>query len=127
MKAKMNLKDKPSQLISIKSTDGEHHVMPADQIVYIERVKNQNNCKVRFFNHCFFTIETRIPLCDFEEVLPNQFVKINRSMLVNIRHVFSYNDDYVSIWNYHEPRTGNIELTKMLPLTFDISHKFVEL
>lgn len=123
----MNLKDKPSQLISIKSTDGEHHVMPVNNILYIERVKNQNNCKVSFCHHETRQIETRTPLCDFEEVLPNQFVKINRSMLVNTNVVISYNDDYVTIWTFADWLEGEGPETKKLPLTLDISHKFVEI
>lgn len=123
----MNLKDKPSQLISIKSTEGEHYVMPVNNILYIEHVKNTHNCKVSFYSHESRNIETRTTLRDFEEVLPNQFVKINRSMLVNINVVISYNDDYVTIWTFADWLEDEAPETQKLPLTFDISHKFVEL
>ena len=117
----MDLKEKPEQLISIMGTDGLRRVMTVKNLIFIERIKNSSNCAVyyRLPNSDFRSFETRLPLADFEEILPNQFVKANRSAIINTRHVLGYNNCEVKIM------VG--ENIQYMPLTYPIGHKFIEL
>lgn len=105
-----------SQQIALTSTlDGRSIVVFVKSIIYIARHKDSNNTYVHY--HDVFTgrwkcVSVRGSLTDFVGVLPNQFHKVNRSTIVNLRYVVSYTDDEVEVWAPDEqikfPHTNHI-------------------
>lgn len=112
-----------SQQIALTSTlDGRSYVVFVKSIIYIARHKDSNNTYVHY--HDVFTgrlkcVSVRGTLIWFEDVLPNQFRKVNRSTIVNLRYVVSYTNDEVEVWTPDKP--------VKFPHTNHIYHYLVEL
>lgn len=121
----MDLKENGGQQIALTSTiDGNTYVVYVKNIIYITRYKDSNNTYVyyldAFSGRMMCVSVSRTSLNDFYSVLPNQFKKVNRSVIVNLRYVTYYNKDVVGVWSPSGEK-----------LTFDhtcnISHHIVEI
>ena len=91
----------PQQIALCSTIDGTSYVVFVRNIIYVEREKDPNNVYVHYqdaFDGVERCVCVRGTLKRFNEILPNHFMKINRSVIVNIRYVSYYNDDEVAVW-----------------------------
>ena len=91
----------PQQIALCSTADGCSYVVFVKNIIYIEREKDTHNVYVHYqgtFDGRFMCVCVRGTLKDFNEILPNQFKMVNRSVIVNLRYVCKYNVDELWVW-----------------------------
>ena len=97
--------------IELRSNRRTHHVNPID-ILYIESLGNYMTYFLKDKKELIVYNTIKKSLAE----LPEQFLKVHRSFIINVNHIESYNNENVTINNRSIPRSKDItdEMLKSL-------------
>lgn len=85
-----------SDLVSVRCIDGWYHVVRLSKVVYVISDKNYCHIHIEGFKE---PLRVRLSLAELVDQMLDDitFVKVNRSVVINVRRVVMYEDKFVKV------------------------------